>query len=89
MYASIQFQNDPELYFRVKADPVQRTDQYVVFEFTDSKYPDQVIKTVGRIPVSTHRHIAIDLTGIGHLFDITTQKLAGRLGPCVYTPDEP
>ena len=89
MYASIQFKNDHNLYFRVKADPVHRTDQYDVFEFTDSKFPDEVIKTMGRIPVGEYRHIAIDATGTGHLFDFKSQTLAGRLGPCVYTPDTP
>jgi hypothetical protein len=88
MFASIESKQFHDFFCRIKAEPVLSFGNILVYEILESPIPVDIIKKVNGKDVGSFRHVALDKNdGIGHLFDIENNKLAGSLGPCEYIAD--
>ena len=87
MYASIQSQTHADFYCRIKENPVHAFKNFLVYELVDSCVPDDITKTVNGRPVAKFRHVALDTTGAGYLYDIEKRAIDARVGPCTYISD--
>ncbi len=87
MYASIQSERFIDFYCRIKKDAVLTFSNFLVFELVDSSFPDDISKISNGKVVGVFRHIAIDTTGTGYLFDFKNKSLDAKIGPCLYIAD--
>ncbi len=72
---------------RINANPIQEISNYKVYELVNSRFPNDITKTVNGHYSGRFRHIALDSDGNGYLFDIERSKLAGHIGECCYIAD--
>lgn len=86
MYSSIQSRRFLEFYCRVLSEPVIDASYYQVYALVGS---DALInqQSNGRL-IGEFKHVAIDINGIGYLYDFVRRELGLNMGECDLVRDD-